>query len=139
MKKFVILLLLLISTFMLNMSGVLADNNTNKSWHPADNQGIVGNDNKQCPAFGDPTNKKHFAYYLQIAFNVIKFLGPVLVLLVTIVDLVKITAEQKQDGELAKMGGKTLKRIIYAGIIFILPGIISWLLGIVGLVGTCVS
>ena len=80
----------------------------------------------KCKTFGSPNNPEDFAYYLQAVFDIIRFLGPALVIIMTILDLVRITAEQKQDGELTKLGGKTLKRIIYAAIIFILPTLISW-------------
>ena len=95
---------------------------------------------RACGVLGSTSDKKTFAYYLQIVFNIIKFLGPVLVLLMTIIDLVKITAEQKQDEDFKKLGSKTLKRFIYAAIIFMLPSIISYLLEIFGIIGygTCV-
>ncbi len=87
--------------------------------------------------FGDPEDPNYIAYYLQLIFNIIKFLGPVLVIVMSIIDLLKVTAEQKQDGELEKLGGKTLKRLIYAVIIFVLPSLINYIFGLIGLYGTC--
>ena len=87
--------------------------------------------------FGDPNDPNYIAYYLQLIFNIMKFLGPILVIVMSIIDLLKVTAEQKQDGELEKLGGKTLKRLIYAIIIFVLPTLINYLFGLVGLYGTC--
>ena len=87
--------------------------------------------------FGDPEDPNYIAYYLQLIFNIIKFLGPVLVIVMSIIDLLKVTAEQKQDGELEKLGSKTLKRLIYAVIIFVLPTLINYIFGLIGLYGTC--
>ncbi len=87
--------------------------------------------------FGDPEDPNYIAYYLQLVFNIIKFLGPVLVIITSIIDLLKVTAEQKQDGELEKLGSKTLKRLVYAVIIFVLPTLINYIFGLVGLYGTC--
>ena len=87
--------------------------------------------------FGDPEDPNYIAYYLQLIFNIMKFLGPVLVIVMSIIDLLKVSAEQKQDGELEKLGSKTLKRLIYAVIIFTLPSLINYIFGLVGLYGTC--
>lgn len=149
MKK-VLIVFIILSTFLFSMCSVLAaetkgtdgsgsgSGTMNRSgWHPDDNQGIVSKG--RCPLFGDPQDPDEFAYYLQVAFDVIKFLGPALVIIVTIIDLLRITAEQKQDGELKKIGVKSLKRIIYAAIIFVLPGILTWFFQLMGLFGPCVS
>lgn len=87
--------------------------------------------------FGSINNKENFAYYLFHAFQIIKFLGPILVVVMSILDLVKITADPKQDDQLQKLGFKTLKRLVYAALIFILPDLINYLFGLVGLYGTC--
>ncbi len=87
--------------------------------------------------FGSIDNKENFAYYLYHAFQIMKFLGPILVVVMSILDLVKITADPKQDDQLQKLGFKTLKRLVFAALIFILPDLINYLFGLVGLYGTC--
>ena len=119
MKKVVLVMVLILVGFTINMGVVSA----------ADG----------CGLFGDPTNPDNIAFYLQELFNIIRFLGPILVILVTILDLVKVTAEQKQDGELKKIGIKTLKRVIYAVILFALPTLITVVFEFIGLYGTCIS
>jgi len=100
----------------------------------------VSESSKSCGVLGSTGDSNTFAYYLQIVFDVIKFLGPVLVLIMTIIDLVKITAEQKQDEDIKKLGSKTIKRFVYAAILFTLPSVIGYLLGLFGIIGfgTCV-
>ena len=121
MKKFVIFLLI-ISTFMFSMSGVLAKE---------------PNESRCVAYFGNLDDPEEPAYYMRLALDIMQFLGPALVIVMTIIDLIKIAAEQKNDGELQKMGIKTFKRMVFAGILFILPGFLNWLLELVGLIGTC--
>ena len=97
------------------------------------------NTNGDCGYLGDPNNPDTFAYYLQQAFNIIRFAGPILVLLLTIFDLIKIVSDGKQDDQLIKLGKKTLKRVIYAVLLFILPILITTIFNFIGLYGTCVS
>ena len=68
-----------------------------------------------------------------------RFAGPILVVLLTIYDLIKVVSESKQDEQLKKIGIKTLKRIIYAVLLFVLPTLITIVFNLVGLYGTCVS
>ncbi|MBR1417076.1 MAG: hypothetical protein IJ572_04590 [Bacilli bacterium] len=128
MKKVLISIFILISSFMINVNFVSAAND-----YPSYCQETSGS----CGVLGDPSCPNHFAYYLQVIFNIIKFLGPVLVLLMTILDLVRLTAEQKQDGELKKLGVKTVKRFLYAVILFVLPSLINGIFELIGLYGTC--
>ena len=133
MKKFVIFLLI-ISTFMFSMSSVLARDPDEFANKTESNTKI----NARCVAyFGDLDDPKDPAYYMRLALDIMQFLGPALVIVMTIIDLIKIAAEQKNDGELQKMGVKTFKRMVFAGILFILPSFLNWLLELVGLIGTC--
>lgn len=148
MKKVVFTLLLILVGFSINVSFVGAATQTNGNGTldisagagKVDNKGFERtSNNDDCGILGDPNDKETFAYYLQQTFNIIRFLGPILVLVMTVIDLVKVTAEQKQDGELQKVGVKTLKRFIYAVIIFMLPTLITTIFHLIGLYGTCVS
>ena len=88
--------------------------------------------------FGDTEDPNNVAYYLNWIFNIIKFAGPILVLIVTIKDLLILTADLKQDpNEMNKLIKKTLKRIMYAVLLFILPTLVDTLFKTFGLYGTC--
>ena len=143
MKKVVLIMFLILVGFTINVGFVsAAGTNSNGTLEisagagKTDNSGFERSDSS-CGILGDPNNDQTIAFYLQQVFNIIRFLGPILVLLMTIFDLVKITAEQKQDGELQKIGVKTLKRLIYAVILFMLPTLINTVFGLIGLYGTC--
>ena len=76
------------------------------------------------------------AYVLQKVFNFMKILGPILVLVMTILDSVKAVTSGDKD-ELSKLLKKTAKRIIYAVLLFVFPTILNLILGWVTVHGTC--
>lgn len=141
MKKAVLIVFLILVGFSINTSFVFAEVQSGHNGMPSDVENRLYNNNSgnDCGLFGDPSDPEAFAFYLQQVFNIIRFLGPILVLLMTIMDLIKVTAEQKQDGELKKIGIKTLKRAIYAVILFALPTLLTQVFHLIGLYGTCVS
>ena len=132
MNKFIIMLIILCSSFMINTSNVYADNNTSGV-----NSADVSVGNADCDsAFGDPTNPDDFAYYLQKALDILRFAGIIIAIAMTIKDLVVVVSDQKNDA-FKKIGITTLKRIIYATLIFILPSLINFVFGILGFYSTC--
>lgn len=144
MRKAVIMMMVLVLSVLLGAFApisVYAKNtlvtDTGSSNTLAIDAGATG---KECGVLGSTNDSHTFAFYLQILFNIIKFLGPVLVLVMSIVDLVKLIAEQKTDEGANKLFKKTLKRLVYAAIIFALPSLFEYLLGLFGIIGfgTCV-
>ena len=85
---------------------------------------------------GDYDDPEYLGYYLAKLLEIIKFAGPILVVVMTIVDLIKVLANGKND-ELTKLGVKTLKRLIYAIMLFIIPSLLDWTFKLVGIYGVC--
>ncbi len=87
---------------------------------------------------GNPKTNGTPAYYLQFAFNIMKYIAIVLLLVLTIIDFTKAIASNNQD-EIKKCTQKAIKRFIIAVIIFLLPIIIRFILTILGVYspGTC--
>ena len=85
---------------------------------------------------GDPNNKDDVAYFLQQIFNIIKYLGPLLCLIFSVIDFVKAAASQDKEA-LAKAGKTTLKRVILALCLFFIPLLINYLFPLIGFYGTC--
>ncbi len=79
---------------------------------------------------GNPTVKGEPAYYLQFAFDLIKYAAIIMLFVFTIVDFIKATAGN-QD-EIKKATQKAIKRLIIAIIIFFLPILIKFLLTVLG-------
>ncbi len=74
--------------------------------------------------------------FLQQIFNVIKYAGPLLCLVLSVVDFTKAAASQDKDA-LNKTLKKTGKRVVYALILFFIPTLINFLFPLLGWVGTC--
>ena len=138
MKKVIMTLILVIIAFVININPVYALGEATKKSSGSQTVSSAKSSGNDCGGvFGSTSDPEAFAYYLQGAFNIMKFLGPILLFVLSILDLVKITAEQKQDDQLVKLAGKTLKRAVYAVLIFVLPDLINYIFGLVGLYGTC--
>lgn len=86
---------------------------------------------------GDYSDPEDLGYYLAKLLEVIKIAGPVLVIVMTIVDLVKIIALGKPD-ELNKLAVKSIKRIIYAVLLFIIPSLLDWVFKLFSVYGVCI-
>ena len=146
MKKILLLFIVLFSGFIINTSSVYAAHGSGGSNTVYDSNGkevkvsvTTGEKSlsSNCDSlFGSPTNPNDFAYYLQIIFDVMKFAGIIIAVIMTILDLTKMISEQK-DLDYASFGKKTLKRILYAVLIFVLPNLLTYLFNIIGLYGTC--
>ncbi len=75
--------------------------------------------------------------YLQIGFNVIKYLAVIILLVLCIIDFIKAITSQDKD-LLKKAINTSVKRLIIAIIIFFLPTVIDFLLKLFGIEdGTC--
>lgn len=93
-------------------------------------------DNECQYILGDPSTPGSFAYYLDITFRFIKFLAPIAVIVLSIFDYIK--AISSSDGDLInKTNIKTIKRLVIALILFVLPIIISYVLTLLGVQGRC--
>ncbi len=73
---------------------------------------------------------------MQQVFNVIKYAGPLLCLIFSVIDFVKAAASQDKDA-LTKAGKTTGKRVVYALVLFFIPTLINFLFPLLGWVGTC--
>ena len=73
---------------------------------------------------------------LKDALRLMQIAGPILVIIMTIIDLIKATATGGKD-DLSKLGTKTLKRLIYAVLLFVIPSLLDWLFSLFSIYGTC--
>ncbi|MBE6155313.1 MAG: hypothetical protein E7164_00980 [Firmicutes bacterium] len=92
---------------------------------------------KECDAlFGDPEQPGDLAYYLQKVLDVMKYLGIILCIVLTIVDFGK--AILGEDKDMYKPLAKTaFNRLCYAVMLFLLPTIIETILRLIDVYGTC--
>lgn len=106
-------------------NGGASDSNNNSS------------DNLDCEGLlGNPETDGTAANFLKKTLRFIQFCGPILVIVMTILESVKAVASGDKD-ELTKMLKKTSKRIIYAVLLFIFPSILNIILKWTNVYGTC--
>lgn len=85
---------------------------------------------------GKFTDNKSLGYFLQLTFNIIKYVVPIILIVLTSVDFLKGIAAS--DKEIIKVAtGKLTKRAIIALAIFLIPTILNLILGLVTTYGTC--
>ena len=90
---------------------------------------------KGCESYlGNPKDNvnKPPAYYLQFAFNLIKYAAIIMLIVLTVIDYAKAVASSNQDA-IKKATMNTVKRLIIAAIIFLLPMLIEFLFKILGI------
>lgn len=73
---------------------------------------------------------------VQDAFGLMKIAGPILVIIMTTMDLIKAVTSGGKD-DLPKLGTKTVKRLIYAVLLFVIPSLLDWLFSLFSIYGTC--
>lgn len=127
-KKFLLMLGIILFSFLTINSNVYAEEYV-----------LAGNNDSTCEyILGNPNDPEHkdFAYFLQQIFNVFKYGGPILCIVLTVFEFVKAVASQDKDF-LSKAMTRTGKRIVYALLLFFIPTLISFLFNLFGWYGTC--
>lgn len=81
---------------------------------------------------GNPEDPDSVAWLLQKLLNYIKVLGPILVIVLSSVDFLKVIIKSDDDA-MTTAGKKLGYRLILAGLLFFIPTIVQVLLGIFGL------
>lgn len=88
-------------------------------------QAIVGQD---CTSLlGDPDTASTPAYYLRIAFSVIRYVAIIILVVATVIDFITATAQSNEDA-LQKAMKKALIRFVLCIVIFVLPTLITFIL-----------
>ena len=81
--------------------------------------------------FGDPSDPNSVAWLIQEVLNYIKILGPILVIILSSVDFIKVIVKS-DDEAMAKAQKKLILRLILALLLFLVPTIVNAILGIFG-------
>jgi len=76
------------------------------------------------------------AYVLQKVFKLIQISGPILVIALSIMDLIKVVTSSDKDA-MSKFLRTLVKRIIYAVLLFVLPSLLNFFLEFISAYGTC--
>lgn len=91
----------------------------------ANGQTIVEQD---CESLlGDPDTASTPAYYLRIAFSVVRYVAIIILVVATVIDFITATAQSNEDA-LQKATKKALIRLVLCIVIFVLPTLITFIL-----------
>lgn len=133
-KNFIIsFVIILFAFFFINVSSVSAKSTSDYD----DFQVMLDSVDPSCTALlGDPDNTDHPAYFVQYALNVIKYVGIVLCIVLTVKDIFTNIFKEDKDmyKEIVKM---CFNRLCYAVFLFFLPILVNSILSLIGIYGTC--
>ena len=76
---------------------------------------------------GSPSTPGDPAYYLVVAFNVIKYVAIILLIVLSVIDFIGAVASSDQEA-LTKATKKVIKRFVLCVIIFMLPVLLKYIL-----------
>ena len=85
---------------------------------------------------GDVNDKESFAYYLQIIFRFIQYVGPILVIILTTVDYFKAMMSG-DDSATKKVNKRTITRLIAIACLYFIPMIVQLLLNLFDITSDC--
>ena len=92
---------------------------------------------EECGLLGDPSNEESLAHYINLLIEIIKYIGIILCVVLTIVDFAKgLFSEEKELPQ--NLSKKLWTRLILAISLFFLPMLIKPLLFFLGVYGNCV-
>ena len=97
----------------------------------------LDSDDGECEAlFGDPEDEDSFAHLLQIAFTIMKFGGPLLCIIFSCMDFVKVVVSDDKDA-MPKTIKRCLTRVVLALVLFFIPTVVNFVFPLLGWYGTC--
>lgn len=135
-KMLMLIVMFYIAFFALNRSVVYADVTSNGYDVNVSTTKSSGDDGGCDALFGDPEDEDSVAHFLQELFDVFKFLGPLLCIVLSVMEFLKAVTSQDKDA-LMKAMKRTGIRIVLALILFFLPTLINFLFPLLGWYGTC--
>lgn len=93
---------------------------------------------ESCAGFlGEKDDHTSPAYFLDLIMKIFKYAAVILALVLSVVDFVKATVSQDKD-LLQKAIMTSIKRLVFAVIIFFLPIVINFFLSLIGAYSSCV-
>ena len=143
MKKTIITLLLIIASVMfvtpLNTEALEVNNAVSvvsENFYIMETTVTDVSPNMECSGadnsiLGNPDDPDSVAWLVQLALNVLKVVGPALVIILSSIDFIKVIIKS-DDEEMAKAQKKLIIRLILALLLFVIPFITQFLLQIFG-------
>lgn len=134
-KCLIVSLVLIFSILIMHPVDTLAlSNNDNLGTYKVKHS-LAKNDIDCGTLLGSTKNKDSFAWLVQEIFNIIKYAGPFLLLILSSIDFAK-TIIQSDEESMHKAQKRLLIRIILVLALFFIPDLVMVIMGIFGLVST---
>ncbi|MFI3260466.1 MAG: hypothetical protein R3Y13_01985 [bacterium] len=93
-------------------------------------------ENLDCSSLlGSPSSPKDTAYYIQMILDIMKYIGIVATLVLSVLDYVKAVSSSDCDA-MKRANSSTVKRIIFLIILFIFPSVLKLLFSLTGIYTT---
>ena len=139
MRKFSLIFLIVLFTFMvftpISVNAVTVPDQVNTYEKLKSDQYNLVQVLANEPLLGDVDDEKSVAWLLQQVFNVIKIVGPVVVIVLSSIDFAQVIIKN-DDEAMAKAQKKLIIRLILAASLFFIPMLVELALNIFGLTGT---
>ena len=139
MRKFSLIFLIVLFTFMvftpISVNAVTVSDQVNTYEKLKSGQYNLVQVLEDEPLLGKVDDEKSVAWLLQQVFNVIKIVGPVVVIVLSSIDFAKVIIKN-DDEAMAKAQKKLIVRLILAALLFFIPMLVELALNIFGLTGT---
>lgn len=139
MKKFSLAFLIVLFTFMvftpISVNAVTVPDQVNTYEKLKSGQYNLVQVLEKEPLLGRVDDEKSVAWLLQQVFNVIKIVGPVVVIVLSSIDFAQVIIKN-DDEAMAKAQKKLIIRLILAASLFFIPMLVELALNIFGLTGT---
>ena len=90
------------------------------------------------PLLGDPADENSVAWLIQLVLNIVKVVGPILVILLSSVDFIMVIIKSDNE-QFQKAQKKLITRLILALLLFLVPVIVEILLQIFGFTGSATA
>lgn len=81
-------------------------------------------------AKGGPTEGASPAYYLTFAFKIVRYVAIIILIVISIMDMLSAVTSHDND-QIKKATSKIIKRLIICILIFLLPGLLEWILSVI--------
>lgn len=138
MKKIIITFLLIVTCVMF-ISPITANALETNSISITDKSvsNVVANTTNivaNAPTLGDPNDENSVAWLVQLIFNIIKVVGPILVVLLSSIDFIMVIIKSDSE-QFAKAQKKLITRLVLALLLFLVPVIVEIVLQVFGFTG----
>ena len=88
-----------------------------------------------APILGDPEDEDSVAWLVQLVLNIIKVVGPILVIILSSVDFISVIIKSDNE-QFQKAQKRLITRLVLALLLFLIPVLVEVILQVFGITGS---